>query len=173
MVGYSLKNTITENGPVARGVCSLNENGYLAEICERTRIQRFGEAAKFSEDGGETWVGLPLNSTVSMNMWGFTPSIFEELERYFHRFLQRSNNLHKAEFFLPEVVNKLLKTKQARVKVIPTKERWVGVTYRDDKSVVEQYINGLICNGLYPDKLWEYLCDRNLISQTLSLISSL
>lgn len=155
MVGYQLKNTITEHGHVARGVCTLNGNNNLLGVRERTRIQKFGEVAKFSEDGGETWVELPFDSTVSMNLWGFIPSIFTELENSFRQFLDCSSNLQKDEYFLPEVVNSLLKMKQACVKVIPTQERWVGVTYRADKPVVEQYIQGLVQSGLYPENLWE------------------
>jgi UTP-glucose-1-phosphate uridylyltransferase len=155
MVGYLLVNTLTENGHVARGVCEVDSKGNLVGICERTRIRKFGETAKYSEDEGETWEELPLNSTVSMNLWGFTPSIFSELEKSFHQFLGQTKNPQKDEFFLPEVVNQLLKTKQAMVKVIPTNERWVGVTYREDKSIVEQYIRGLVRAGIYPENLWE------------------
>lgn len=155
MVGYPLENTLTEYGHVARGVCNMGSDGYLANICERTRIRKSGLAAQYSEDDGETWLDLPLNSTVSMNLWGFTPTIFAELEKSFHLFLDQMKRPTKDEFFLPEVVNALLKTQQARVKVIPTKERWVGVTYRADKPVVEQYIHGLVRAGIYPENLWE------------------
>lgn len=155
MVGYSLENTLTENGHVARGVCEVDSQGYLTDVCERTRIEKFGQNAKYSEDEGKTWTKLVINSTVSMNLWGFTPSIFTELETSFRQFLVQMKNPQKDEFFLPEVVNHLLKTKQAMVKVIPTNERWVGVTYREDKPVVEQYIQGLVRTGLYPENLWE------------------
>lgn len=155
MVGYPLENTLTENGHVARGVCAIDSDGYLTNICERTRIQKFGQAAQYSEDDGETWVDLPLSSTVSMNLWGFTPTLFAQLEKSFRQFLDQTKRPAKDEFFLPEVVNALLKTQQARVKVIPTQERWVGVTYRADKPVVEQYIQGLIRAGVYPENLWE------------------
>ncbi len=155
MVGYKLKNTTTEHGHVARGVCVIDKEAYLVEIHERTRIQRFDNLAKYSEDDGATWPELPVDSTVSMNMWGFTPSIFDELDTSFHRFFSEAKDLQKAEFFLPEVVNELLKAGQARVKVLPTQERWAGVTYQADKRMVRQYIAELIRMGLYPAKLWE------------------
>ena len=155
MIGYALKNTLTENGHVARGVCEVDTEGNLTNICERTRIRKFGRTAKYSRDEGQTWEELPLNSTVSMNLWGFTPDIFEKLEKSFHLFLSQMKNPQKDEFFLPEVVNRLLKTGEAAVRVIPTAERWVGVTYREDKPAVQNYIAGLISAGQYPQKLWE------------------
>ncbi len=106
------------------------------------------EVVVYSEDEGETWVEIPADITVSMNMWGFTPNIFKELEESFHLFLAQPNNLQKTEFFLPEFVNNQLKTNLVHVRVIPTKERWAGVTYQKDKAIVEQYIAGLI-NGIW------------------------
>jgi len=154
MVGFVLKNTLTENGHVARGVCTVDKDRYLVEIRERTRIEKFADVSKYTEDGGETWIEIPMDSTVSMNMWGFTTSIFDELEAGFSRFFQESGNLEKAEFFLPDVVDNLLKANQARVKVLPTNERWVGVTYRADRPIVEQYVAELVRQGVYPEKLW-------------------
>ena len=155
MVGYVLENTLTEHGHVARGVCSTDEEGYLVEIHERTHIEKLGDVAKYTEDGGETWHEIPMDSPVSMNMWGFTPSIFGELETLFPRFLQEADNLETAEFFLPEAVGTLLRAKKARVKVLPTQERWVGMTYRADKPAVEQYIGELVRQGVYQENLWE------------------
>jgi len=155
LVGYVLENTLTEHGYVARGVCTVDQNGYLVEIHERTHIEKFGYLTKYTDDEGETWVEIPTGSPVSMNMWGFTPSIFNELEAEFTKFFQETDNLEKTEFFLPEVVGKLLKEQKARVKVLPTKERWMGITYRDDKPVIEAYIAELIKQGVYPENLWE------------------
>ena len=155
MVGYSLVNTLPQDGHVARGICTVSPDGYLCDVHERTKIQRFGDRAKYSEDGGDTWVDIPLDSIASMNLWGFTPSIFPVLETAFRTFLKQPNNDLSTEFFLPTVVNQLLESKRARVKVIPTKERWVGVTYRADKPVVEQHILHLIHSGVYPEKLWK------------------
>lgn len=154
MVGYLLKNTLPATGHVARGVCTVSAAGYLTKIHERTRLQRFGRQAKYSEDGGETWHDILLNSTVSMNLWGFMPSIFSALEDDFSRFLDQNINDRSAEFFLPSVVETLLAANETQVRVIPTQERWVGVTYRADKPIVEQHILQLISNGVYPDKLW-------------------
>lgn len=154
MVGFKIENTLTEHGHVARGVCEVDPDGNLLYIKERTHIKKSKNGAKFSEDEGETWTEIPAESFVSLNTWGFTLNIFKELETRFPIFLQNSQNLEKAEFFLPDVVGDLVKTGSARVKVLPTEERWVGITYQADKPVVEQYIAGLIQSGLYPKKLW-------------------
>jgi hypothetical protein len=155
MVGYVLENTLTEHGHVARGVCTVNQDGYLVEIHERRRIKKFGEIAKYTEDG-EDWVEIPKGSIVSMNMWGFTPSLFPELEARFPQFLQKnSDNIEKAEYFLPNVVDDLLKEEKARVRVLATDEKWVGVTYRQDRPRVEHVIRELIRRGVYPENLWE------------------
>ncbi|MEN8180460.1 MAG: sugar phosphate nucleotidyltransferase [Pseudomonadota bacterium] len=155
MVGFTLENTLTEHGHVSRGICSVDEDGYLIEIHERTHVEKFGDLAKHSEDGGKTWVVIPEGSIVSMNMWGFTHSIFGELETGFDRFFQEAGKLNNAEFYLPEVVGKLVKEQKARVRVLPTNERWVGMTYREDKLAIEKYIAGLIEQGVYPENLWE------------------
>ncbi len=155
MVGFVLENTLTEHGYVARGVCTVDPAGYLAEIRERTRIEKLGHVAKYTEDGAN-WVEIPKGTSVSMNLWGFTPSIFSELEIRFSPFLQaNSGNLEKAEYFLPDVVGALLKEGKARVQVLPTKERWFGVTYQQDKLTVKQAIADLIRQGVYPENLWE------------------
>lgn len=154
MVGYVLENTLTEHGHVARGVCTVDQDGFLVEIHERTRIEKFGEISKYTE-GGEHWVEIPKGSIVSMNMWGFTPSLFSELEARFPRFLQKnSDNIQKAEYFLPDVVDDLLKETRATVKVLSTNERWYGVTYQQDKPRVKQAIRDLIRRGVYPEDLW-------------------
>jgi len=154
MVGYVLENTLTEHGHVARGVCTVDQDGFLVEIHERTRIEKFGEISKYTE-GGEHWVEIPKGSIVSMNMWGVTPSLFSELEARFPRFLQKnSDNIQKAEYFLPDVVDDLLKETRATVKVLSTNERWYGVTYQQDKPRVKQAIRDLIRRGVYPENLW-------------------
>jgi NDP-sugar pyrophosphorylase family protein len=155
MVGFVLENTLTEHGHVARGVCTVDSSGNLVEIHERTRIEKFGELSKYTEDG-ENWVVIPKGSMVSMNTWGFTPGLFGELEAQFPQFLERSkDNLLKAEYFLPEVVGSLLAKKQASVKVLASPERWYGVTYQEDKPQVKQAIIDLVGRGIYPEKLWE------------------
>jgi hypothetical protein len=154
MVGFKIENTLTEHGHVARGVCEVDPDGNLLHIKERTHIVKSKNGAKYTEDEGNTWTEIPAGSFVSLNTWGFTMSIFDELETLFPIFLQNIQNLEKSEFFLPDVVGDLLRVGSARVKVLPTEERWVGVTYQADKPVVQQYIAGLIQAGLYPEKLW-------------------
>ncbi len=160
MAGFILENTLSDHGHVARGVCNVDSEGYLQEIHERTNIQKFGEKAKYSDDG-QNWVEIPKNSIVSMNTWGFTPSIFEELEARFNAFFNdNSSNLLKAEYFLPEVVDSLISEKKARVKVLPSKDRWYGVTYQEDKPLVKNAISNFIEQGVYPEKLWEGIYER-------------
>ncbi|MBE7719825.1 nucleotidyltransferase family protein [Lacrimispora indolis] len=157
MVGYQLYNTLTENGHVARGVCSTDEDGKLVDINERTRIEKHGGKAEFTEDDGKTWTGLSEDTIVSMNMWGFTNSILKELEQRFAAFLDRElpKNPVKCEYFLPFVVDELLKEGKAEVSVLKSVDRWYGVTYKEDKETVVNAIKGLKEAGLYPEKLWE------------------
>ena len=160
MAGFILENTLSDHGRVARGVCNVDSEGYLQEIHERTNIQKFMDEAKYSEDG-QNWVEIPKNSVVSMNTWGFTPSIFGELEVRFNAFFSdNSSNLLKAEYFLPEVVDRLISEKKARVKVLPSKDRWYGVTYQEDKPLVKKAISNFIEQGVYPEKLWEGINER-------------
>lgn len=155
MVGFQLKNTLTEHGTVARGVCNVDDENYLINITERTKIKKFEDTAKYTEDG-ENWIDIPKGSTVSMNTWGFTPSIFEELEKGFLKFSEdNKENILKAEYFLPSVVDNLIAEGKAKVKVMTSKEQWYGVTYREDKPQVNKAINDLINRGVYPRKLWD------------------
>lgn len=157
MVGYELGNTLTENGSVARGCCVTDENGYLVTIAERTQIVKTENGAAYSEDGGETFTDIPLDTPVSMNMWGFTPSIMAELEKAVNRFFKEGveSNPLKAECFLPIEVDKLLKDKKATVEVLSSKDKWFGVTYKEDKPYVMESIQKLKDAGVYPYKLWE------------------
>lgn len=157
MVGYQLYNTLTENGHVARGVCSTDEAGKLVDIHERTRIEKHGDKAEFTEDDGKTWTELGEDTIVSMNMWGFTSSILKELEERFAAFLDRELPVNpvKCEYFLPFVVDELLKEDKAEVSVLKSVDRWYGVTYKEDKETVVNAIRELKEAGLYPDKLWE------------------
>ena len=157
MVGYQLENTLTENGHVARGVCTMNEAGELVSVVERTRIEKKGDGAAYTEDEGETWTELPKGSIVSMNMWGFSNSILQELKARFRPFLDDAiaNNPMKGEYFLPFVVDELLQEKKATVKVLKSEDKWYGVTYKEDKPMVMDAIQNLKDQGLYPQKLWE------------------
>lgn len=156
MVGYELMNTLTENGHVARGVCEMNEAGELVGMTERTQIIKDGEGAAYTEDDGKTWVDLPAYTVVSMNMWGFTASILEEIEKGFAAFLEEGlkKNPLKCEYYLPFVVNRLLKENKATVSVLHSKDRWYGVTYKEDKPVVVEAIRKMKEEGVYPDNLW-------------------
>lgn len=156
MVGYDLGNTLTENGSVARGCCTGDGKGFLATIVERTKIVKTETGAAYTEDG-ETYVPLPLDTPVSMNMWGFTPSFLEELSKSIGAFFEKEvpNNPLKSECFLPFEVDKLLQVGKATVQMLSSKDKWFGVTYREDKPVVEKSIAQLKKDGVYPEKLWE------------------
>ena len=157
MVGYKLENTLTDNGHVARGVCVTDEEGHLITINERTHIEKREGGAAYTEDDGSTWVEIPEGSTVSMNMWGFSASILQELKDRFPKFLDENleKNPLKCEYFLPFVVDELLGEKKATVKVLKSMDKWYGVTYKEDKPVVVAAIQKLKDEGLYPQKLWE------------------
>lgn len=154
MVGYKLKNTLTENGHVARGICRTDAEGFLEEIEERTHIEKRGEGAAFTEDDGKTWTEVSIDSTVSMNMWGFSNSILKELETGFVGFLQKDlpSNPLKAEYFLPTAVGGLLREGKASVRVLTSEDKWYGVTYKEDKQMVVDAIAGLKKQGLYPEE---------------------
>lgn len=156
MVGYQLENTLTENGHVARGVCTTNEAGELVKVEERTRIEKKGDGAAYTEDEGATWTDLPKGSIVSMNMWGFTASILQEIKNGFASFLEEGlkTNPLKCEYFLPTVVSNLLEEDRATVSVLTSADKWYGVTYKEDKPVVVAAIKQMKENGLYPEKLW-------------------
>lgn len=154
MVGFRIENTLTENGTVARGVCQQDENDYLTDIVERTKIAVLGDRIAYTEDE-ETWHDIPKGSTVSMNCWGFTPEMMKELEARFCSFLDKNkDNMLKCEYFLPFVVDDLLKEGKARVKILRTKEKWYGVTYKQDKQAVVTALREKVRDKIYPEKLW-------------------
>ena len=154
MVGYLLKNAMTENGHVARGVCEM-ENGLLTGVTERTHIEKRGENAAYTEDG-ETFIPLSGESIVSMNFWGFTPRILEELEHRFPKFLEENIPVNpiKCEFFLPTVANAQIHEGLGSVKVLSTGETWHGVTYREDLPAVQAAIEKMHAEGKYPEILF-------------------
>lgn len=155
MVGYKLKNTLSENGHVARGICTV-ENNLLVDVVERTKIIKGENTALYTEDDN-SWEKLSLDAIVSMNMWGFMPSIFQNIEVDFKSFLSKElvDNPLKAEFYIPKVVNNLLMNKKAQVKVMLSTEKWYGVTYKEDKENVRSAIAKLVNKGVYPKNLWE------------------
>ena len=157
MVGYMLGNTVTEHGSVARGVCQADEKGNLADIVERTRIEKQQDAIRFTEDG-ETWTDLPADTIVSMNMWGFTPSFLPAIKGEFPNFLENTlpTNPEKAEFLLPRSVDNLLKEGKATVKILRSEDKWYGVTYAADKPQVVAALQNLAAQGKYPvTGLWK------------------
>ena len=157
MVGYRVENTLTENGHVARGVCAMDESGnHLTGIVERTHIEPRPGGAAFTEDDGKTFHFLPAGTIVSMNMWGFTPDILAEIQGRFAAFLRENLPVNplKCEYFLPLIPNQLIAEGKAQVRVLPTHEKWFGVTYHDDMPMLQQAIARMKANGLYPDSLW-------------------
>lgn len=156
MVGYLLGNTVTDNGSVARGICQTDEYGRLTQIIERTRIEKYENGIRFTEDG-ENWTDVSADTVVSMNMWGFTPSFLQELENRFPNFLDTLavKNPEKAEFFLPLAVEALLSEDKATVKVLQSPDKWYGVTYAADKPQVVAALKEKTEAGLYPDGLWK------------------
>ena len=181
MVGYMLPNTLSESGHVARGVCQINDNGYLSDIVERTKIMRRpidsnpnsdsdsesvdakdsvshrdSEIAYEDSETGD-WIPLPEGTIVSMNFWGFTQSFMQAMIDNFPAFLEESlkSDPLKAEYFLPFIVDKMIVAGSARVKVLPSKDRWYGMTYKEDKPLVTAALQSMKDKGLYPDKLWK------------------
>ena len=156
MVGYQVENTLTENGSVARGVCETDEEGMLKTITERTRIMREGDVIVYTDENGVR-EEIPEGTPVSMNLWGFSRGILKELSLRFPEFLKtalRENPL-KGEFFIPTVVDELIHEGKARVRVLRSRDRWFGVTYKEDKRSVMEAVRKFKQNGLYPEKLWE------------------
>lgn len=157
MVAYQLSSTITENGSVARGICEEDENNYLVRVTERTCIEKDGDDARYSEDGGETWTTLPGDTIVSLNLWGLSRGFMDEAIKGFPAFLDnaKETNPEKAEYFLPSVISKLIAEDKARVKVLRSMDKWYGVTYQADKPIVVEAIAQKTADGLYPENLWE------------------
>lgn len=157
MVSYILANTLTDNGYVSRGVCEMDEAGYLTGITELTHIEKRGTGAVYTEDGGATWQDISPDTLVSMNMFGFSAGMLKELERRFPIFLERglAENPLKCEYFLPSVVGELIAEEKAAVKVLRSEDRWHGITYKEDKEEVVQAISRLKEEGVYPLHLWE------------------
>ena len=156
MVGFRLKNTVTEHGSVARGVCEV-EDGLLRGVTERTKIVKRGDDAAFTEDGGETWTELSGDTLVSMNFWGFTPLYLYELAKRFPAFLETEvpKNPLKSEYFVPSVVNAQLQEGSAAITVLDTPDAWHGVTYPEDLPGVKAALEALTDAGTYPENFWK------------------
>lgn len=154
MIGYLLRNTVTEHGTVARGICQV-ENGLLTGVVERTKIKKDGENAAFTEDDGASWTALSGESVVSMNFWGFREGMMEELEKRFPAWLDENLPVNplKCEYFLPLVANALIQEHEGSVRVLNCHETWHGITYREDMDSVVSYIAALREQGVYPETL--------------------
>jgi hypothetical protein len=153
MVGYVLRNTLSEHGHVARGVCEVTPDGYLRSIRELLHIEMLPDGIQY-RDEHDNWAPLAAASPVSMNIWGFTRSLFDELDERFPRFLAQNMDNLKSEFLLPNFVGHLVREERARVKVLPTDDRWFGVTYQADRPRVQAAVRDLIAQGRYPENLW-------------------
>ncbi|HEY8929927.1 MAG TPA: sugar phosphate nucleotidyltransferase [Mucilaginibacter sp.] len=154
IIGYQIDKTLSDYGTVSRGVCKVDDAGNMVEINERTEVY-------FKEDGSVAYKdatgehALSNDTRVSMNFWGFTPAVFKQSEPMFREFVAANENNPKSEFFIPIVADNLIKSGEASFKVIPTASKWFGVTYKEDKPIVQKSISELVANGTYPEKLWD------------------
>lgn len=152
-MAYLLKNTVSDHGYVSRGECRVNAAGYLLDVTERTHIEKVEDGLVRKDDSGNS-VPIDADTIVSMNFWGFTPKCFEFGQTLFDQFLENNKDDHKAEFFIPSVVNEILNSGIASVKVLKSNAQWFGVTYQEDKAIVQKAIENLQIEGVYPQRLW-------------------
>lgn len=153
MVGFVLRNTLSEHGYVSRGVCAHDSNLHLDKIVEKCKVFKDGPGAYYEDDAQQNHP-LTGDEIVSMNLWGFQPTFYHHLKEQFKTFLEQQGDQKKSEFFIPYVVDTMIKDKQAVVKILPTDEQWFGVTYKEDKKQAVDQIQGLIKKGVYPERLW-------------------
>jgi dTDP-glucose pyrophosphorylase len=153
MVGFILRNTLSDHGTVSRGVCEVDSNGMVKQVVELLKIERHGNAAR-NLDGKGGSQPLTADEYCSMNMWGFTPTLFGLLREEFTKFLKKHGGEEKSECLIPTVVNHLIASGRATLKVLPTKSSWFGVTYQEDRPKVMENVRALIRRGEYPQKLW-------------------
>jgi NDP-sugar pyrophosphorylase family protein len=153
IIGYELAKTLSENGTVSRGVCEVDASGNLVSIAERTKIYQDGDKITY-EEGGQKFV-VPFDSKVSMNFWGFDPSVFDYIGKIFAEFLEEKGTDPKAEFFIPIIGDKFIRDGKGNIRVIPTSAQWFGVTYKEDAPGVQASLHALIAGGEYPENLWK------------------
>jgi len=153
MVGYQVRHTLSDFGSVTRGVCETNDGEFMKAVVERTEIVKDGQQIYFNDEK-KGKVALSGDELVSMNFWGFTPSIFDQFERAFAEFIKKNAEKLKKELFIPKVINDLVAQDQASVRILPSRDQWFGVTYREDKPLAIENINNLVNQGVYPDNLW-------------------
>ncbi len=154
MVAYRLSDTLSDSGSVSRGVCRCSHDGWLESISEKTRIERCPEGGRSRGESGEAEI-LPAETPVSMNLWGFRPDFFEQLRIGFTQFLSANATSPSAEFYLPAAVQELIHARRARVRVLRTTDKWIGITHRDDLPKVREHIALLVRRGVYPAQLWD------------------
>jgi NDP-sugar pyrophosphorylase family protein len=153
MVGYVLRNTLSPHGSVSRGICQVNGDNILVNITELTKIEKDGDGARYTDDDGKVHQ-MTGDELASMNLWGFTPSIFKYLEVGFTDFLKEHGNEMKSEFFIVDVIDEMMEKEIAKLKVLPCHEPWFGVTYPEDKPAVVESVRKLVDDDKYPQKLW-------------------
>ena len=154
MIGYILENTLSENGTVNRGVCDVDKNKNLIEVNERVKLARKNGKVKYNIGADEPIGEVDPKSYVSMNYWGFHPSIFEEIEKELHKFMEENTDHPTAEYYIPDIVTTKIQSKEIAFSVIPTNDNWFGVTYKEDKQMAVDTLNKHIKSGVYPMKLW-------------------
>jgi choline kinase len=154
IIGYQIDKTLSDYGTVSRGVCKVDDNGNMIEINERTEVFfKEDDSVAYRDTTGEH--ALSNDTRVSMNFWGFTPAVFKQSEQMFRDFVDANEGNPKSEFFIPIVADQLIKSGEASFKVIPTASKWFGVTYKEDKPIVQKSISELVANGTYPTTLWD------------------
>jgi NDP-sugar pyrophosphorylase family protein len=154
MVSYTLRHTLAEGGPVSRGVCRANPDGWLESIVEVVGIEKHGADGRYVDARGATQI-IPGDTPVSMNLWGFTPRLFDQLRRGLAAFLAEHGSSREAEFYLPAAIQQEIDAGGARVKVLPSKDAWCGVTHPQDKAAVSTMIRRMVAQGAYPGELWD------------------
>ena len=154
MIGYTLHNTLSEHGTVNRGVCELDSDNNLVEVIERTKIAEQNGVVNYNIGAEDPLGEVDRNSSVSMNYWGFHPSIFEEIEKGLHNFMRENPDNPTAEYYIPNIITDMIISGQMSVCVIPTNDNWFGVTYKEDKPMAIESINRYIEEGVYPKNLW-------------------
>ncbi len=154
MVGFRIANTLSDHGHVTRGLCEVDANRMLVSVVERFKIEKTPTGARYLDEK-EQWVGLKGDEIASMNMWGFTPTMFKYLEQKFPPFLKQAGGNLKAEFLMPSVADELIKAGKITMKILNTPAQWLGVTYKEDKPSVQKSIQELIARKVYPTPLWK------------------
>lgn len=155
MIGYTLSNTLSEHGTVNRGVCEIDNNHNLVEVIERTKIATQNNVIKYNIGENLPEGELDKDANVSMNYWGFHPSIFLKIEKGLHEFMRVNSDSSTAEYYIPNIITDLIESGDMKVRVIPTTDNWFGVTYKEDKPMAISEINKCISKGVYPKNLWE------------------